>query len=190
MRVAITGGIGSGKTFVCRLLEHRKVEIYDCDREAKRLIKERKDLQERLKEVVGAELFQDGKMDKACLSRFILASKANALAIDNIVHPAVAQDFISSMKTWVESALLFESDFNERIGVDFVACVTAPLETRIRRIMGRDSLSREKALQWINCQMSQEEMLRRSDFEIKNDEGDNLEGQIDDLLRVVNNYRY
>ncbi len=185
MITAITGGIGSGKTYICRLLERRNIRVYDCDEAAKRLIRGNLALQKSLSEAVGEELFPGGKLDKARLSRFIIASEANALTVDNIVHPAVARDFLASGLTWIESAILFESGFNKRINAGFTVCVTAPLETRIARIMRRDGLTREKALDWINRQMTQEEKLRLSDFELPNDDNGDADTQISRLLETL-----
>lgn len=123
-------------------------------------------LQQKINKAVGKSVFHDGQFDKAVLAEFILRSEENAQTIDNIVHPAVAEDFMNSGKQWLESAILFESGFHKRIHIDRVICVTAPLEVRIERIMKRDGVSREKALEWINRQMSQEEKVKLSDIEI------------------------
>lgn len=81
---------------------------------------------------------------------------------------------------WMESAILFEADF--RYNVDKVICVSAPLETRVERVMKRDGISREKALEWINRQMSQEEKERLSDYVIVNDGTADLDRQLEELL--------
>lgn len=95
MKIAITGGIGSGKSYVCRLLEKRGFSIYDCDNAAKRIIASSAEIQTKLKNVVG-ENFYDGKtLNKAVLSQFLLASETNTQKINNIIHPAVATDFIN-----------------------------------------------------------------------------------------------
>ncbi len=185
MKIAITGGIGSGKSYVCRLLEKRGIEIYDCDERAKMLIRTRQDIREALVEKVGRALFHDGRMDKALLSRYILSSRERALAIDEIVHPAVAEDFLSSGKEWMETALLFENGFKNRVGIDFVVVVTADEATRTERIMERDGLSREKAREWIHCQMSQEEMVSLADYELCNDGVRNVEDEIVKLLNTI-----
>ena len=80
----------------------------------------------------------------------------------------------------MECAILFSSGFNKL--VDKVICVTAPLEVRIDRIMRRDGISRQKAMEWISLQMSQDEMVARSDYEIVNDGIMGLEAQIDSIL--------
>ncbi len=185
MKIAITGGIGSGKSFVCRLLEKRGIEIYDCDERAKWLIRTKQDIQKALTREVGQSLFRDGKMDKALLSRYILSSRENARRVNEIVHPWVAKDFLSSGKEWMETALLFENGFKARVGIDFVVVVTAEEDTRVERIVERDHLSREKAREWMDCQMSQEEMVALSDYELVNTGGGNIEEGIDKMLNTI-----
>lgn len=187
MKVAITGGIGSGKSYVCRLLAKRGIRVYDCDAAAKRLMREDVQLQQALSELVGSAVYSDSILQKAVLAKFLLASENNKQAVNNIVHPAVAQDFMTSGYAWLESAILFESKFNERVPFDFIVCVSAPLEVRIRRIMSRDGISREEALDWINRQMAQEAVAERSDYVIENDGRKDLEQQIEALLKQINN---
>ena len=168
IRYAITGGIGSGKSYVCRIIEKTlSTVVYDCDAAAKRLMRTDRSLQQRLSEAVGQNVFPNGQLDKAMLAAFLLKSEANNKTVNSIVHPAVAKDFIASGQQWMESAILFEADFQKY--VDRVVCVSAPLQTRIERVMQRDGISREKALEWINRQLSQEEKERRADFVIVND---------------------
>ena len=97
--------------------------------------------------------------------------------------PAVADDFKASGLQFMECAILFESGFDKL--VDCVVCVSAPIEVRVDRIIARDSITREKAREWINCQMSQEEMEAKSDFVILNDGSKPLEPQIDDALAAL-----
>lgn len=185
MRVAITGGIGSGKSYVCRMLEQRGIHVYDCDAAAKRLMRESSDLQKQLRRLVGEEVYaQDGTLQKRILAEFLLRSEANKLAVNDAVHPAVAADFMASGMEWLESAILFESGFNHRVPFDCIVCVTAPRAVRLARIMQRDNISAERAEQWIDAQMPQEEMSRRSDFVIVNDGRLDVDTQID---KIINN---
>lgn len=147
MKIGITGGIGSGKSYVCKLLAQRGIDVYDCDAAAKRLIRNSPRLRQQLKALIGS-------LEKADISRFLLASEENQQAVNAIVHPAVFQDFEESNMQWMESAILFESGADKL--VDRVVVVTAPEEVRIQRIMQRDGITREKALQWIACQWPQE----------------------------------
>ena len=173
MKTGITGGIGSGKSYVCKLLAQRGIEVYDCDAAAKRLIRTSLHLRQQLKALIGS-------LDKAAISRFLLASEENQQAVNAIVHPAVFQDFEESGMMWMESAILFESGADKL--VDRVVVVTAPEEVRIQRVMQRDGITREKALQWIARQWPQEQVKARADFEIINDGHTDLNSQIERLL--------
>ena len=184
-KIAITGGIGVGKSYVCSLLKIRGIHVYDCDAAAKRLIAQNKSLQAKLNILLGKDVFVNGIFNKQALAQFLLESDANRIAVNDIIHPAVAQDFMCSGYNWLESAILFDSGFNKKISFDKVICVTAPNEVRISRIMQRDNISRDRALEWINKQLPQNEILSMSDFEIINDGVVNLEEQIDRILLII-----
>jgi dephospho-CoA kinase len=176
-KIGITGGIGSGKSYVCKRLQAKyDIEVYDCDAAAKRLIRTSPRLRQQLKALIGS-------LDKADISRFLLASEENQQAVNAIVHPAVFQDFEESNMQWMESAILFESGADKL--VDRVIVVTAPEEVRIQRIMQRDGITREKALQWIARQWPQEQVKPRADFEIVNDGQLDLNSQIEELLTAI-----
>ena len=183
--IAITGGIGSGKTYVCKLLSLRGISVYDCDAAAKRLMRSSKELQKALCELVGNDVYRDGILQKKRLASFLLASDDHRQAVNDIVHPAVAEDYLLSGQEWLESAILFESGFYQRVAFDYIICVTAPEDIRLQRIMHRDSISKEKAHQWIVNQMPQEDILQRSDYEIQNDGIKPLAPQIDALLNII-----
>ena len=176
MKTGITGGIGSGKSYICRRLEGRGITVYDCDSAAKRLIRTSPRLQKQIIALVGS-------LDKAAMSRFLLTSEANQQAMNAIVHPAVFQDFQQSGIDWMESAILYESGISRL--VDCVVVVTAPLEGRIQRVMQRDGISREKVLEWMERQWPQEALRQRADFEIVNDGIVDVDEQIDRLLKTI-----
>lgn len=183
MKIAITGGIGSGKSYICRLLNNRGIDIYDCDSAAKRLIRSSIDIRQRLTDLIGNETYIDGKLNKAAVAEFLLASETNAKAIDSIVHPAVADDFEKSGMEWMECAILYESGFDRL--VDKVIAVTAPINVRIDRITSRDGISKSKAMEWIDRQMDQEDVARRADFTIINDGTKELNKQIDNIINNI-----
>ena len=187
MKIAITGGIGSGKSYVCRILEKHGIRVYDCDARAKRLMRQDADLQAGLKKLVGEEVYSaDGILQKPVLAQFILTCEANKQAVNDVVHPAVARDFEQSDCEWMESAILFDSGFNHRTHFDKVVCVSAPVAVRLQRIMQRDHISQEKAQQWIDAVMPQEELIARSDYEIVNDGVRDVEAQVVHLLDLLN----
>jgi len=185
MKIGITGGIGSGKSYVCKLLAARGITVYDCDAAAKRLMRTSPTLRRQLTELIGTNTYQpDGTLNKAVVAQFLLASEQNAKAIDAIVHPAVFRDFIESGVDWMESAILYESGINRL--VDRVLVVTAPEPVRIRRIMQRDGISAEKAREWIDRQWPQDRIRALADYEIVNDGETDLPSQADSLLARIN----
>lgn len=181
-KTAITGCIGSGKSFVCERLKALGIQVFDCDASAKRLMRTSTALQEQLKQLVGESVFDGGKLQKAVLAAFLLKSEENKQAINDIVHPAVASDFEQSGLPFIESAILFDSGFDRRIKLNHVVCVSAPEAVRVSRIMQRDHLTEQQARAWIARQMPQEEVERRSDFVINNDGLANLDMQIQQML--------
>lgn len=189
MKIGITGGIGTGKSYVCRLLKQRGIEVYDCDEAAKRLIRTSPIIYKGFCQLIGPDAFlcqtdkDEHTLNKAAVTRFLLQSDTHAQAINDIVHPAVFRDFEESGIQWMESAILFESGINRL--VDKVVMVSAPDEVRINRVMSRDHISREKVMQWMQRQWSQEKVRQLSDFEIVNDGIQPLEPQIETIIKQL-----
>jgi len=191
MKTGITGGIGSGKSYVCRLIEKQLgIEVYDCDAAAKRLMRTSPLLRQQLTDLIGPDAYISTHspalsiLNKPVVARFLLASPENAKAIDSIVHPAVFRDFEASGQEWVESAILYESGLDRL--VDRVVVVTAPEPVRIERIVLRDHITADKARQWMARQLPQEEVRQKAAFEIINDGRQPLEPQIEHLLASLN----
>ena len=149
--LGLTGGIGSGKSYVARLLhEHWGLPVYDCDAAAKRLEEDDDRVRAALVALVGSDVYdpQDGTLAKHVLARYLFACEAHAEAVGHIVHPAVQDD----LRRWaacqtapcvvVESAILYECGFDAMM--DAVLFVDAPVEVRLRRAMQRDAATREQ----------------------------------------------
>ena len=183
--IAITGGIGSGKSYVCQLLEKHGIKVYDCDAAAKRLMRTSATLRQQLRQLVGPQVYRGCILQKRVLAEFLLASEANKQAVNEIVHPAVALDFIESDYQWLESAILFDGGFHRRVPFSFVVCVSAPEAVRVQRIMARDGISEAKALEWIHRQMPQGQVEGLSNFVIQNDGVAPLEPQVDHLIHQL-----
>ena len=186
MKIGIAGGIGSGKSYVCQALRQRGYEVYDCDAAAKRLIRTSPDIRRELTALIGPDTYdaETGEFNKAAVARFLLASEANAKAIDAIVHPAVFRDFEASGLDWLESAIMFESGINRLM--DIIIAVVAPKELRIQRVMERDHISREKVLEWMSRQYPQREVIQRADFVLVNDGKANIEHQLNKIIEQCN----
>ena len=189
----ITGSIGSGKSLVCALLEERGIPVFYTDDEAKAEMRDNADIHRELIALLGPEAISpDGRPVKAVLADYICRGPEYADNINKIVHPRVRE----RMRRWikresegaspllaVESALLFESGFNTDCTATLA--VVAPLEVRVSRIMRRDHITRDKALEWIGLQMPQEQKAALADHTIVNDGITPLTPQIDQLLRQL-----
>lgn len=176
LKVGLAGGIGSGKSYVARLLAQRGIDVYDCDNAAKRIMRSEQ-IQRQLEQLIGC------KPTKQALTRFLLASDDHAQAINAIVHPAVFADFEQSGLLWMESGIMYESGANHY--VDSVVLVTAPDDVRIQRIMKRDDISHEQALQWINRQWPQDRVRQLADYEIINDGTTDINKQLNIILEAL-----
>lgn len=192
VKIGITGGIGSGKSYVSRLLtEHYGIPVYNTDSEAKRLMLSDEGIRRRLTALLGKEVYKsDGTLNKPLLANYLFADSCHAGQINAIVHPQVKADFLkwADRQTGceivaLESAILFESGFDNI--VDKVVMVYAPVELRIRRVMLRDSTTEEKIRQRIVAQMDDKAKQERSDFIIFNDGSRPLNLQLDDLQETL-----
>ena len=185
MKIGITGGIGSGKSYVCNLLQQQGYAVYDCDSAAKRRINTSPEIRQGLTKLIGPNTYlDDGRLNKGAVAEFLLASEDNAHAIDHIVHPAVFDDFVKSGMEWMESAIIFESGIYRL--VDRVIVVTAPEEVRIQRVMQRDGISREKVKEWMGRQLPQEVVRLLANFEIVNDGETDLNKQLNNIITQCN----
>ena len=172
--VAITGGIGSGKSYVSAMLEERGIPVYNADMESKRLTSSNVEIRSKLMALLGEEVYANGQLNKPLLASYLFASAENAVRINGIIHPLVKEDF----KRWLtnhtekeitafESAILYEAGFED--SVDAVLVVFAPHELRLERAMKRDKATREQIEARMDAQMDEEEKCRRADFVVYND---------------------
>ena len=190
VRLGVTGGIGSGKSYVCRMLSDRfGIPVYNCDINARVLTLSDPDVMQRLEALVEGVYDEDGELDKKRLADFLFASDENARKVNQIIHPAVRRH----LHQWyahcgepvvvMESAILYESGFDDE--VDRVLFVDAPLELRIQRTMERDGLSRQEVLQRIDRQNT--ELVRQcADYVVVNDGNTPLEPQLLEILKSLN----
>lgn len=136
MIIGLTGGIGSGKSFLAQELAKRGFAIYDCDREAKRIIAENKDVQAAIIDLLGAEAFIEGNYNTAYVAKRVFEDPKLLEGLNKIVHPEVAKDILIKKPDFVESAILFESGLDQICNK--IVVVTAPEEVRIARTIARD----------------------------------------------------
>lgn len=195
VRICITGGIGSGKSGVSELLRVMGVPVYDCDREAKRLMTDDGAIRQALEQLVQSPepLYDDrGALNRRLLASYIFGHPDRVQAVNAIVHPAVRADF----RRWtqeredeghavaaMESAILYEAGMEH--DVDKVVLVYTPREERIARTMERDHATRESVLARMESQMSDEEKLVRAHYIIRNAEADAVTPQVEALMKTL-----
>lgn len=171
--VGLTGGIGSGKTTVTKMFAELGIPVYNSDIEAKKITNTSQTIHTELISILGEETYKDGTLDRKFMAGKIFNNKELLQKVNAIIHPKVADHF----KKWVtqqsspyvikEAAILFESGSNAQC--DLVILVTASEQERIRRVMGRDNISKEEVQARMNNQWSDSEKVKLSDFVIQND---------------------
>ena len=175
IKIGITGGIGSGKSVVSRLLEIMGIPVYISDIEAKRITHTNDVIRRELCALVGQDVFLNGELNRPLLASYIFGSPEHAKKVNAVIHPQVKEDFRRWVKgkgdiamVGMESAILLEAGFKQE--VDFVVMVYAPLEVRVERAIRRDYSSRELIMKRIEAQMSDEVKRNHADFVIVNDD--------------------
>ena len=190
LRVGITGGIGSGKSVVSRLLRLMGYAVYDTDREAKRLMDSDPGILGALAEMAGEGVVLDGHLNRGALADWMFRSREHTLMVNALVHPAVGRDFDAwclrhqdDPLVFVESAILFDSGFDSH--VDRSVTVTAPLEVRLERAMRRDGATRDQVTGRIQRQMDENRRVELSDHVLLNDGKTSLVKGVMVLLDVL-----
>ncbi len=173
IKVGITGGIGSGKTFVCNILEKMGYPVYYSDKESKRLTAENQIIRNGLIDLLGDEVFLNDELNKSFLANKIFNNSVILEQVNQLIHPIVRQYFnqwAESQKSpfvFNEAAILLETGSYKTL--DFNVLVTANENVRIQRTMLRDSISREEVLARISKQWDDEKKKKLVDFIIIND---------------------
>lgn len=185
IRVAICGGIGSGKSTICEMFAGYGVAIYDSDSRAKQLMTESEPLREALIEAFGEQCYNEDGLNRAYLANRVFGSEEQLEKLNSIVHPAVKEDFLAWAEQQegdyciLESAILFESGFDAV--VDRSVAVLTPKPLRIERAMQRDGATLEQVEARIKAQMSDDELMRRADFAIVNIHLEDVEKDVAEL---------
>jgi len=192
-KLGVTGGIGSGKTSVCRVFDVLRVPVFSADREAQEIMENDFEVRRSLKTIAGKDLYILGTLNRMKLASIIFNDKAILEKVNLLVRPIVFNRF----SKWaliqevpyviMEAAILFESGAS--IYVDKVATVVAPVEQRVKRVIHRSKLSREQVVERIKNQMDDEMRIKLSDYVINNSENDMIIPAIlkihDDILKLT-----
>lgn len=174
IKVGITGGIGSGKTTVCKIFETLGIPIYYADHRAKELMVKNNEIIHKITILFGSDAYlESGALNRKLISHQVFKNKQLLSQLNNIVHPIVFQDtqnwfqlHLDKPYSLYEAAIMFES--GSYTMMNKMITVFAPMEDRITRVMNRDNMSREDVLERINQQMPEEEKINKADFVIYN----------------------
>jgi dephospho-CoA kinase len=190
-KIGLTGGIGSGKTYVAQILEKMGYPVYYSDTRAKKLCNEDPLIIRQLKELLGDDAYKNEKLNKSFISNQIFSSPDLRESINSIIHPVVRNDFdqwlenlSSHSLVFNEAAILFETKSYKRF--DEIILVYAPLEIKIQRLISRDRVSKEEITAKMNAQWSDAKKMTLTRFHILNDEKTPLLEQIETILEKLN----
>ena len=174
--LAVTGGIGSGKTHIVNMFASMGVPVYFTDDRAKGLYDSSGELLVALQSILGADIVQDGKLRKDIMAARLFADKSLLAKVEGVVHPAVIKDFLK----WkgeqknvpfviIESAIFLENPLLRPLA-DKVLVITSPIDLRIERVQRRSNLTREQILGRMDNQWSDSEREKWADYVIVSDE--------------------
>ena len=196
-RLGVTGGIGSGKTTVCRIFRVLGVPVFVADAAAREVMNNDPGIRDRINSIAGEDLYSGGELDRMELARLIFNRPEMLKSVNAAVHPVVLQIFSKwadesdAPYVIMEAAVLFESKADTF--VDRVVAISAPVEERIARVMGRNELSREQVIERINNQLEDDEREEQSYYVINNADNEMIIPEIlkihEDMLRLAEKER-
>lgn len=189
--IGLTGGIGSGKTLVAKYIESFGVPVYIADDEARKIM-ETDEVLDLLRNEFGTEVIDNNTLNREKLAQLVFNNSEKLEKLNTIVHPLVKKHFESWLEmnknspfVIKEAAILFESGGNKYC--DAIITVTSPLETRIQRVMDRDTIDRDSVVKRIESQWTDEQRISKSDFVIGNITVKDTYKQIDQILILLKN---
>jgi dephospho-CoA kinase len=194
IKVGITGGIGSGKTYVCKLLELMNFSVFYSDTEAKNIQNSDPEVRTKLIALFGDECYTEDGLNRKYLAEIIFGNPSAKKQLEEIIHPKVAEAFATWCEekaatddkiVFIESAILYESGFDKM--VDKVIMVYADEETRIERSIKRDAAERKAIEERIKNQSSDKSKCKKADFVLYNNPNDYINKQ---LLNIVKELYY
>jgi dephospho-CoA kinase len=196
LQIGVTGGIGSGKSLICKIFHHLGVPIYDADSHAKELMTTDGILITDIKKEFGdLSYHSDGSLNRVFLAGNVFNDQKKLDNLNKLVHPRVAMDY----ERWVdhnkefsyvikEAALLYEA--GSYVSLDKIVVVDAPVELRIKRVLKRDPHRTVEQIKGIvEKQMPEGEKLKRADFIIVNDETQPVIPQVLKLHRMFKDHK-
>lgn len=201
MKFGITGGIGSGKSYICNMLKAEGFPVYNCDDEAKRLMVEDMEIISSLRNLIGNEAYIEQKafggksnftLNKQLIASYLFANTEHATKVNAIVHPQVKKDFNrwadaqDTKHVIMECAILFESGFDNVI--DKSILIYADEEKRLARAMKRDNATESQILHRMQQQINGEEARLRADYILDHNEYETTNDEVRKLILWINKF--
>jgi dephospho-CoA kinase len=192
LNIGVTGGIGSGKSTVCKIIEALGYPVFYSDLESKKLMLENSSVIQEVKNLFGDAAYLDGKLNRTFLASKVFRDKSLLTKLNNIIHPAVREEFAQFSKKNTEKSLIFnEAAILFETGAfrnfDFNILVVAPKDSRISRIMNRDNATEEQIISRMNNQWEDDKKIPLADYVIQNSDSDDLESQIRAIIANLEN---
>ena len=188
-KIGITGGIGSGKSFIATIIERMGYPVYYSDVRSKELTNIHPVIRQGLIDLVGENVYFGGELDKKVLATAIFSNDELRLKVNQLIHPIVRQDFedwANSQKSdliFNEAAILFETGAYRNF--DSTILVYAPEELRLKRVLKRDIITKEEVLARMNNQMNDDEKRKMTSLQILNDGERPILIQIETILEEI-----
>ena len=190
MIIALTGGIGSGKTTIAKLFETMGCLIYYSDEKAKELYYDT-EIKKRVIQLLGSDAYSaNGSLNSTFIAGIIFKDKTKLESLNAIIHPALEKDFEIFVKQQSpdriiikESALIFETDSYKKIKT--IILVTAPLEQKIKRVMQRNKMPRENVEKRMSAQWPDEQKIPLASYIISNDDTEAVIPQVISVLKKI-----
>jgi dephospho-CoA kinase len=193
IKLGVTGGIGAGKTSVCRIFGVLGIPVFSADAVAKEVMDIDTGIILRINAIAGKNLYTGGSLDKVELAKLIFNNSKLLEKVNSLVHPVVFTRFREWAKKQnapyviMETAILFESGAPEI--VDRILTVVAPMEERVDRVIHRNNLTREQVIERMRNQMDDSERIKNSDYVIQNSENDLITPAVlrihEDILKLA-----
>lgn len=175
LKIAVTGGIGSGKSTFCDHISSKGFVVIKADDLAKDLLDSDKSIKSKVIKAFGVNSYNGDKANRKFLAEQVFSNVDSVKKINSIIHPRVIEETSNLIEktlqthniVFVEAALIFEAKMDQMF--DYIIVITSDLEKRIERIIIRDNVDREKVLQRMENQIPDEVKRKKADFVFIND---------------------